>query len=319
MRLLLYVAFYIAYLCIGSLIFATIEAPVEERELEKLKRLRMEFLNDNRCVDDKALEYYVLQVIKATKNGIKPIKNVTTFPNWDFASAFLFSGTLVTTIGYGEIAPLSNSGKVFAIFFALFGIPMTAILLTAVVERFLHVVELVEKFMERNYLTQPTLPRSLVRAVNVSILIIIIVTCVILLPAVIFTLTEKWGYFEALYFCFITLTTIGLGDYTPGDGEEWLDNDYRSLYKISCVVYFLVGLSFIVLILEMCAKVPDDHPGMLFSCHKPVLDDETEMEPLRSKGKPSYGRDRDEGEDSANDYELLSGEDKDIDRPYPSP
>lgn len=99
LRLLAYIVVYIVYLCIGALIFTTIEFPVEEREIAALKRLRSEFLDTNRCVNDRDLEKYVLRIIKATRHGIKPVENVTTFPNWNFASAFLFSGTLVTTIG----------------------------------------------------------------------------------------------------------------------------------------------------------------------------------------------------------------------------
>ena len=202
-------------------------------------------------------------------------------------------------------------------FFALIGIPMTAVLLTAVVERLLRIVEYFEKFMETRYLTQPGLPRSVIRAINMSILIVLIVTFVIFIPALLFDYTEDWSYFEALYFCFITLTTIGLGDYTPGDGGDWFKSKYRHFYKIACVVYFLVGLSFVVLILEMCAKVPEDHPGMLFSCHKPVLDTGTEMEPLSSTPKASYGRHDNASRGGAqeksrpNDYRLVSGEDTD--------
>lgn len=318
-RLLMFIVAYMIYLCIGSLIFATIEAPVEEQEIADLKRLRSEFLDNNQCVDDRELEDYVVRLIKATRHGIRPVENVTTFPNWNFASAFLFSGTLVTTIGYGDIAPLTNSGKVFAIVFALIGIPMTAVLLTAIVERLLSVAEILQRFMGRHYLTQPGIPKSIIRAFNVSIINLIIVTFIILLPALFFVYIEKWGYFEALYFCFITLTTIGLGDYTPGDGSEWLDNKYRSLYKISCVIYFLVGLSFVVLMLEMCAKVPEDHPGTIFSCHRPVFDDdEHEMIPLDGKSKKSYDLDSRDVRDTKdeNHYELLNG--KDEDRPYPA-
>ena len=83
----------------GSLIFATLEAPVEQTELDKLKALRRTFLDKNQCVSDHDLETYVLKVIEATKHGLKPVHNVTTFPSWNFASAFLYSGTLVTTIG----------------------------------------------------------------------------------------------------------------------------------------------------------------------------------------------------------------------------
>ena len=70
------------------------------------------------------------------------------------------------------------------------------------------------------------------------------------LGAVIFKMwsgQERWSFLEGFYFCFITLTTIGLGDYVPGAGiglgEDASNND--DSYKLICsVVYLLVGLCF---------------------------------------------------------------------------
>lgn len=206
---------------------------------------------------------------------------------------------------------MSDNGKIFTIIFALFGIPMTAVLLTAIVERMLAAFDLIETWMSKHFLTQPNFPKTVARAVNVAILVMIIVSMIALLPALFFMLTEDWGYFESLYFCFITLTTVGLGDYTPGDGNRWRGSRYRDVYKILCVVYFLIGLSFIVLILEMCARVPEDHPGMLFSCHKPMLggEEENELKLLRrSKNPEMYGTTEDDRRNSSQ-YQLLDTED----------
>lgn len=197
---------------------------------------------------------------------------------------------------------------------------MTAILLTAIVERMLNVVEIFEGFTSRHFFTQRSFPESIIRAANVSFLALAIILLILLLPALFFSLTEEWGYFESLYFCFITLTTVGLGDYTPGDGEKWLGSDYRGAYKVLCVLYFLVGLSFMILILEMCARVPEDNPSMFFSCHKPMLEDEGETELRSLTNTPEHDRyghkDKNDSRNSK-DYQLLSGEDKGV--PYPSP
>ena len=43
--------------------------------------------------------------------------------------------------------------------------------------------------------------------------------------ATIFIIWEDWSLFNAFYFCFVTMTTIGFGDMTPsisGRGGTWL-------------------------------------------------------------------------------------------------
>ena len=154
--------------------------------------------------------------------------------------SFLFAG-------YGNIAPLSDGGKVFCMVFAVFGIPMTAIMLTALVERLLQLADYLEKFMSSTC-TVRGIPPAYLRCLHLSIIMCGAVILVIVLPAFFFKYMEDWSYFEALYFCFISLTTIGLGDFVPGDDPRWRKSDYRPLYKVCCVFFFITGLTFLLLI-----------------------------------------------------------------------
>ncbi|BHF68880.1 Ion channel [Sparganum proliferum] len=52
---------------------------------------------------------------------------------WDFDKALFFCATVVTTIGYGRLAPKTQSGKVFCIVFGCVGIPFTIFLSSALV------------------------------------------------------------------------------------------------------------------------------------------------------------------------------------------
>jgi len=39
------------------------------------------------------------------------------------------------------------------------------------------------------------------------------------LPSLFFQITEGWSYSEGIYFAFITLSTIGFGDYVVGKAD----------------------------------------------------------------------------------------------------
>ncbi|CAG9791693.1 unnamed protein product [Diatraea saccharalis] len=53
---------------------------------------------------------------------------------WSFSSAFLYSLTVITTIGYGHLSPRTNWGKVTTVFYALLGMPLFLLYLSNVGE-----------------------------------------------------------------------------------------------------------------------------------------------------------------------------------------
>lgn len=56
-----------------------------------------------------------------------------------------------------------------------------------------------------------------------------------------FSKWERWGYFDAFYYCFITLTTIGFGDYVALQKERALQS--KPEYVVFSLVFILFGLS----------------------------------------------------------------------------
>ncbi|XP_058464117.1 potassium channel subfamily K member 6-like [Malaya genurostris] len=67
------------------------------------------------------------QQVANTQNNTKPYK-------WTYASAFLYSLTLITTIGYGGISPRTQWGRIASLAYALFGIPIILLYLSAMGE-----------------------------------------------------------------------------------------------------------------------------------------------------------------------------------------
>ena len=56
--------------------------------------------------------------------------------------------------------------------------------------------------------------------VRILTLVLVGALLFLVLPAFSFMLKEDWSYGEAIYYCFVTLTTIGFGDFVAGKGTE---------------------------------------------------------------------------------------------------
>ena len=63
-----------------------------------------------------------------------------------------------------------------------------------------------------------------------------------LAPAGIFSHVESWSYFDSIYYAFITLTTIGFGDYAAGRNDKVMDNlgHWKIPYEIFIVLWIFI-------------------------------------------------------------------------------
>lgn len=280
----------LSYLCFGAFMFCSFERPGELERRRTLKSFRAAFLRENPCLTDEALENFIVEIVKAHENRVSPIKNVTNDPNWSFGHSFFFSTTIITTIGYGNITPLSTGGKVFCIVYGLIGIPLTLILLSAFVERLLIPVTYLLQFLNSKL-------GHLYQAFNIRVLHLVVVGFLVvvlffLIPAGIFSYLEpEWNYVDSLYYCFISLTTIGLGDYTPGDSY---DQPYRPLYKVAVVGYLLVGLTAMMLLLNVLYDIPQLNIGIFFLLKSDEMTNDPEKVRLHHGLGPKYTQQVDE-------------------------
>ncbi|XP_005175081.2 potassium channel subfamily K member 1 isoform X1 [Musca domestica] len=256
-----FVLFYIGFLALGAVLFRHIEYPMELKERSAITALRNSFLQKYTQVKDDDLEEFLKAVITANDRGISPLRNATNEMNWSFGQALFFSSTVITTIGYGHVTPLSQTGKIFCMIYAAIGIPLTLVLLSAMVEKLLIPANwLLGKLNSRlGHLYQP----FNIRVMHLTIIVIIVIILFFAIPTAVFSYLEPtWGILDAFYYCFISLTTIGLGDYIPGDGVS-IDN--RSLYKMLITAYLVLGLIAMMLVLTIFYDIPQLNLGQLFT------------------------------------------------------
>lgn len=244
---------YILYLIIGAGIFSAIELPYEEELRKELKAARQDFLRNNTCVSDARLEELLIRALDASNYGVSVLRNDSRH-NWDFVSSLFFTSTVLTTTGYGHTVPLSDGGKAFCICYTLVGVPITLFFLSVVVQRLMVLVSRrpVAYFHRRWAMSKPKLA-----AIHATCLALIMIVVLVLIPAWIFMSLERdWNFLESLYFCFISLTTIGLGDYVPGETHSKEHNPHPQLYRLAITIYLLLGLVCVLVVMETCYELP---------------------------------------------------------------
>jgi len=287
----------------GAKIFQALEHPVEEDKLldlqDRVLRERQNFVHfifngswnsvvHRQNIDTKLLDYEQTVALGATSGIDMETKDVIY--KWSYIQAVFFTSTILTTIGYGNIAPVTTAGRVFCLLFAIVGIPFTlsviadvgqifATLLSTVWGKYKHLLEpikvKIQEYKKRRREREKEKNREEGQELNeddddddddedeegfgtnalTAFLALAFLTAFLSIGSIIFTFWEDWTFFEAFYFCFITMTTIGFGDIVP----DFRFNEARQIpektaYMLICMIYILVGLAFTSTIIELVRR-----------------------------------------------------------------
>ncbi|XP_052001569.1 potassium channel subfamily K member 2-like [Xyrauchen texanus] len=239
----------VLYLIIGATVFKALEQPQESSQKYLIWREKINFLSRHACVNDSELEDLVKQVVLAIRAGVNP-SGVNHTSNessiWDLSSSFFFAGTVITTIGFGNVSPHTEGGRIFCIIYALLGIPLFGFLLAGVGDQlgtiFGKGIAKVEKMFVKWNVSQ-----TKIRVTSTVLFILFGCLLFVAIPALIFKHIEGWSALEAIYFVVITLTTIGFGDFVP----EGAEIEYLDYYKPIVWFWILVGLAYFAAVLSM--------------------------------------------------------------------
>ncbi|XP_003378635.1 TWiK family of potassium channels protein 7 [Trichinella spiralis] len=185
----------------------------------------------------KSLEIVLYEAYEEQYITINDILNKTHRTIWTFPQAIFFATTVITTIGYGNMVPKTVSGRVLCIVFGIFGIPLLLItiadigkflsdLITFLYRQFRTLkaklgkhsrnftfcgkkISINEdaKHSELDNISEQTSESGDVHLPVVMAMVVLISYTAF--GGLLFQMLEGWGYFEAFYFCFITMATIG--------------------------------------------------------------------------------------------------------------
>ncbi|CAH2051553.1 unnamed protein product, partial [Iphiclides podalirius] len=246
---------------------------------------------------------------------------------WSFSSAFLYSLTVITTIGYGHLSPRTSWGKVMTIFYALLGMPLFLLYVTNVGQLLarwfkcvyalaclcrgcarvprplprhqrpyyptIRTTRALRQLLEQTLVSSEIIDQSLIPiliglilkmeiseaesierlpseqppyhlrrpeysssselsyvsydmqtvSVPVSVCVAVMVGY-IMFGSMIFGLWEKWDKLDGAYFCFISLSSIGFGDFVPG---ERIYTARIETSFIVCSMYLTLGMALVAM------------------------------------------------------------------------
>ncbi|XP_055371567.1 TWiK family of potassium channels protein 7, partial [Condylostylus longicornis] len=245
------------YCGVGGYIFRELERPAEIQRLQRLKEEvkthRQAFvwaiLNNT---DMSNLDYlvsfelgkYEKAVQEAAEGGIL-IAADKDFPHkfekWSIMQAVFFSSTVLTTIGYGNIVPVTTYGRVFCMCFALIGIPLTLTVIADFGRLFATAVSTIIKRFPKS--------ATLTNIAGKTWFIVLSAVCFLgfylaIGAGLLLLWEDDWSFFDGYYFCFITMTTIGFGDLVPK----------KPNYMLLCTLYILIGLALTTTIIELVRR-----------------------------------------------------------------
>uniref|UniRef100_A0A8C5NDR6 2P domain potassium channel Talk-1 n=1 Tax=Gouania willdenowi TaxID=441366 RepID=A0A8C5NDR6_GOUWI len=233
---------HFTYLLIGAIVFQVLEREAENNNRNHFQLEKLNFLANYTCLDGVALEKFVQVILDAWENGVNPSGNSTNPTNWDFSSSFFFAGTVVTTIGYGNLSPSTVCGQVFCVFYALCGIPLNLAFLKQLGKCLtVHLGRL-----ERGMVSKT------VEVLAVSFFFITGSLLFLIIPPLLFSYVEGWTFGEGFYFTFITLSTIGFGDYVVGTDPG---KEYISLYRSLAGIWIIFALGWLALIFNVGSRI----------------------------------------------------------------
>ncbi|PIK52119.1 Potassium channel subfamily K member 4 [Apostichopus japonicus] len=235
----------LVYLVFGAFIFRATENGSSAKAQNELYLGLYDFMLAHTCIHPYDLELFANNITTYLSKGATLKKaywidrdTEDTETRWTMTRAFVFSLTIITTIGYGNIVPRSGRGRLFCVAYALVGIPIMAFTLSVFGKSLDGFVKRYTKLLK--FLGRPIKHKWSRVAVQSLITILLIASTLILVPATLLSYFEQFSYFDAIYFFFITVSTIGFGDIV-------LDECTRCSYSYTVWIFVLLYTIYVFL------------------------------------------------------------------------
>lgn len=215
--------------------------------LEKVWNITLHFNVNNeelfRTNIEFALRDYQIAIVELFRDGYRGRSPKEV---WSFPAALMFSLSIITMIGYGNMTPKTPWGKALTVIYAVFGIPLYILYFMNMGEVLAGCFRWVYTWLHECSTGRQEDDRAPRRIIVPSSACLWVIGGYVLTGAIMFAEWEKWGYLDSTYFCVTSLCKIGFGDLVPG--ANIMDSKEGSQTKLVInFIYMLVGLGLVAM------------------------------------------------------------------------
>ncbi|VDK20029.1 unnamed protein product [Taenia asiatica] len=246
---------------VGAYIFNKVEGAAEIRtRIQAAKARQRIFVLAQELADEgddadwsklvAQVDKYRNKLLQAWKAGNDELGAVIKPPSWSFWGSLYYCITLFTTIGYGNVFPSTTTGRIVTICYGLIAIPLCSM----VINRMSKAIARILKAIYLMTLDTSGIPVGLRDAyhragtdfdfsdliprlqliTSFGLLVIYAIFSGVVYCWAIGETAAAWSPLDAVYFAFISITSIGLGDIVP-TSDVFLN--------LASLTYILVGLA----------------------------------------------------------------------------
>ncbi|CDI97350.1 TWiK family of potassium channels protein 7 [Echinococcus multilocularis] len=168
--------------------------------------------------------------------GIKP-------PSWSFWGSLYYCITLFTTIGYGNVFPSTTTGRIVTVCYGLIAIPLCSMVINRISKAIARLLKAIY-LMTLDTSGIPIGLRDAYHRAGTDFDFSLITSFGLLVIYAIFSgvvycwgigeTASAWSPLDAVYFAFISITSIGLGDIVPSSDV---------FLNLASLAYIFVGLA----------------------------------------------------------------------------
>lgn len=266
-------ALIVSYAFLGAFMFQAIETERNNTAIQDQEIARVNMADElwsvveqyNTLNNSAVVEQFNEKLVSYQKNYTilvrSGFKNVNITQQWTNSASLMYCLSVFSMIGYGNLVPKTEWGKIMTMIYAAFGIPLYILYFVSMGKVLASTFKWLYTWLhdcskdERSDLngseegSSLQLPKAKKKVIVPSTACLWVMSFYIAGGTIMFAEWEGWIYYDAIYFVVISLCKIGFGDLIPGAGIELADGkDTQSNSKLYInFVFILFGMGLVAM------------------------------------------------------------------------